>query len=86
MRATEGLAGGFKGLAALPRTRGSTLAHGCGRGGRVVLPLPRAAAVSTGLRVQPERGEDAHGHQLVRVRVRARARLGVDDDLVLQAL
>jgi hypothetical protein len=57
-------------------------------GGRVVLPLPRAAAVSTGLRVQPERGEDAHGHQLVRVRVRvrARARLGVDDDLVLQAL
>ena len=54
----------------------------------MVLPLPRAAAVSTGLRVQPERGEDAHGHQLVRVRVRvrARARLGVDDDLVLQAL
>ena len=77
-----------KGLGPLPWRRGGALAPGCGRGGRVVLPLPRAAAVSTGLRVQPERGEDAHGHQLVRVRVRvrARARLGVDDDLVLQAL
>ena len=40
-----GLAGGFDG-------RGSALAHGCGRSGRVVLPLPRAAAVSTRLRVQ----------------------------------
>ena len=40
-----------KGLGPLPRRRGSALAHGCGRGGRVVLPLPRAAAVSTGLRV-----------------------------------
>ena len=28
------------------------MAHGCGRGGRVVLPLARAAAVSTGLRVR----------------------------------
>ena len=37
-----------KGLAALPRRRGSTLAQGCDRGGRVVLPLARAAAVSTG--------------------------------------
>ena len=27
------------------------MAHGCGRGGRVVLPLARAAAVSTGLRL-----------------------------------
>jgi len=35
-----------------PRRRGGALAHGCGRGGRVVLPLARAAAVSTGLRVQ----------------------------------
>ena len=33
-----------KGLAALPRTRGSTLAHGCGREGSGALPLPRAAA------------------------------------------
>ena len=32
--------------------RGSDLAHGCGRGSRVVLPLARAAAVSTGLRVR----------------------------------
>ena len=44
-----------KGLAALPRTRGSALAHGCGREGSVALPLPRAAAVSTGLRVRRPR-------------------------------
>jgi len=31
--------------------RGSALARGCGMGGRVVLPLARAAAVWTGLRV-----------------------------------
>ena len=37
-----------KRLGALPRIKGSALAHGCGRGGRVVLPLARAAAVSTG--------------------------------------
>ena len=43
--------GGFKRLAALPRTRGSALAHGCGREGSGALPLPRAAAVSTGLRI-----------------------------------
>jgi hypothetical protein len=41
-----------KGLGPLPRTRGSTLAHGCGREGSGALPLPRAAAVSTGLRVR----------------------------------
>jgi hypothetical protein len=35
----------------VPRRRGSALALGCGRDGRVVLPLARAAAVSTGLRV-----------------------------------
>ena len=46
-----------KGLAALPRTRGSTLAHGCDREGSGALPLPRAAAVSTGLRVLLLRGE-----------------------------
>ena len=40
-----------KGLGPLATIRGSALAHGCGRGGRVVLPLARAAAVSTGLRV-----------------------------------
>ena len=43
-----------KGLRPLPRTRGSALAHGCGRGGRAVLPLPRAAAVSAGLRVRDD--------------------------------
>ena len=37
-----------KGLEPLPRRRQSALAHGCGRGGRVVLLLARAAAVSTG--------------------------------------
>ena len=31
----------------MPRVRGSALVHGCGRGGRVALPLARAAAVST---------------------------------------
>jgi len=47
------LAGGFsKGLGPLPRRRASALARGCGRGGRAVLPLPSAAAVSTGLRVR----------------------------------
>ena len=40
-----------KGVGPLPRRRGSALAHGCGRGGRVELALPRAAAVSTSLRV-----------------------------------
>ena len=44
-----------KGLGPLATMRGSALARGCGRGGRVVLPLPRAAAVSTGWRVQEER-------------------------------
>ena len=50
-----------KGLRPLPRTTGSALAHGCGRGGRAVLPLPRAAAaVSTGLRVhEPLLGGEA---------------------------
>ena len=41
-----------KKLAALPRTRGSALARGCGRDGRVLLQLATAAAVSTGVRVQ----------------------------------
>ena len=46
-----------KGLRPLPRRRGSALALGCGEGGRVVLPLARAAAVSTGLRIQRQRPE-----------------------------
>ena len=49
--ATGGLAGGFEGVAPPPRRRGSALAQGCDRSGRVVLPLARAAAVWTGLRV-----------------------------------
>ena len=36
----------------LPRVRGGALGHGCCRGGRAVLPLARAAAVSTGLRLR----------------------------------
>jgi len=47
-RPLEGLRGASKGLRPLHRMRGSALARGCGRGGRVVLPLARAAAVSTG--------------------------------------
>jgi hypothetical protein len=46
----EGWRAASKGLGILPRRRGSTLARGCGRGGREVLPLPRAAAVTTGSR------------------------------------
>ena len=45
-----------KGLRPLPR-RGSALAHGCSRSGRVVLPLARAAVISTGLRIQLLLGE-----------------------------
>ena len=41
-----------KGPGPLPRRRESALAHGCGRGGRVVLPLARAAAVSTRSRLR----------------------------------
>ena len=70
-----------KGLGPLPRRRGSALAHGCGRGGRVVLPLARAAAVSTGLkRLGQHACEECDGqHDLlkVRVRVRVRVRVGV---------
>ena len=50
-RPLEGWRAASKGLAALPRRRGSALAHGCGRGGRGALPLPRAAAVWTGVSV-----------------------------------
>ena len=65
----EGWRVASKGMAALPRRRGSALAHGCGRGGRVVLPLARAAVISTGLRVRVE--------ELVRVRNRVRVRVRV---------
>ncbi len=37
-----------KGLGPLATIRGSALAQGCGRDGRVVLPLARAAAMWTG--------------------------------------
>jgi len=47
-RPLEGWRLASKGLGPLPRRRGSALARGCGRGGRVVLPLAWAAAVSTG--------------------------------------
>ena len=53
----EGLRVASKGLEPLPRRRESALAHGCGEGGRLVMPLARAAAVSTGLRVRAPRLE-----------------------------
>ena len=52
----EGLQVASKGLGPLPRRRGGALARGCGGSGRVVLPLARAAAVSTGLRVRQRHG------------------------------
>jgi len=57
-----------KGLRPLPRIRRGTLGRGCGREGSGALPLPRAAAVSTGLRVREGvLGEaDAHnGHAVL---------------------
>ena len=48
----EGWRVASKRLGPLPRIKRAALAHGCGRGGRVVLPLARAAAVSTGLRLR----------------------------------
>ena len=50
----EGWQVATKGLGPLPRRRGSAVARGCNKGGRAVLPLARAAAVSTRLRVQAE--------------------------------
>ena len=47
----EGWRVASKRLGALPRIRRGALGHGWGRSGRGALPLPRAAAVSTGLRV-----------------------------------
>ena len=50
-RPSEGWPVASKGLGPLATMRGSALAHGCGRGGHVVLPLASPAAVSTGSRV-----------------------------------
>ena len=56
-RATGGLVGGFEGAAAAGQDEGERPGpYGCGRDGRAVLPLPTAAAVSTGLRVQLDQG------------------------------
>jgi hypothetical protein len=73
----EGWRVALKGLAPLPRRRGSALAHGCGRGGRMVLPLARAAAVSTGLRLRGTFCEPCTKGvgSVLRVRVRVRARV-----------
>ena len=51
-----------KRLGPLPRRRGSALAHGCGRSGRGALPLPRAAVISTRLRVHAALGVGLEGH------------------------
>ena len=49
--------GGFEGAAAAGQDEGERPGpYGCGRDGRAVLPLPTAAAVSTGLRVQLDQG------------------------------
>ena len=41
-----------KRLGPLPRMRWATLGRGCGREGSGALPLPRAAAISSRVRVQ----------------------------------
>ena len=50
----------MKGLGPLPRWRGSALALGCDREGSGALPLPRAAAVSTGLKERKRAGRGPH--------------------------
>ena len=67
----EGWLVASKGLAALSRRRGSALSHGCGRGGRVALPLARAAAVSTSFRVLPREEVLARGDDLADLDVEA---------------
>ena len=49
----EGWRVASKRLGPLPRIRRGVQGRGCGREGSGALPLPRAAAVSTGLRVRP---------------------------------
>ena len=46
-----------KGLAALSRTARDALGRGCGKEGSGALPLPRAAVISTRLRVRSVEGE-----------------------------
>ena len=48
----EGWRVASKRLGALPRIKRGALGRGCGREGSVVLPLPRAVAVSTRVRLQ----------------------------------
>ena len=69
----EGWRVASKGTGPLPRRRGSALAQGCDRGGRVALPLAKAAAVSTGLRVLDAGLQDVRAHDQVSLFV-ARAR------------
>ena len=47
-------------VGALPRIRWGARGRGCDREGSGALPLERAAAVSTGLRVRQEVGEGGH--------------------------
>ena len=51
-----------KGVEPLLRRRGGALAHGCGRSGRGALPLPRAAVISTRLRVHAALGVGLERH------------------------
>ena len=55
----EGWRVASKRLGALPRIKRGALGRGCGREGSVVLPLPRAAAISTRLRVLGREDEEA---------------------------
>ena len=50
--AFRGLAGGFEGAGATAQEEGKRAGPWLWQGGRVPLPLARAAAVSTGLRVR----------------------------------
>ena len=53
----EGWRVASKRLGALPRITRGALGRGCGREGGGALPLPRAAVISTGLRVRGNRLE-----------------------------
>ena len=70
-----------KGLRPLPRRRGGALARGCGGKASGALPLPRAAAVSTGITVRAQGVVDIvqppHHGRLDLVRVRVRVGVGV---------
>ena len=66
-RRLEGWRVASKPLGALSRMRWAALGRGGGREGRGALPLPRAAVISTGLRVQldePRRVERRAAHRL----------------------